>query len=74
MIISMICKVLLGEERGKTVGAMDELNDGFEEFRMVQEGANVDGSEDTRAVRGKLQRRAEVVPCGTVEEIVGPSF
>jgi hypothetical protein len=53
---------------------MDELDDGFEEFRVVQEGANVDGSEDSRAVRCKLQRWAEMVPCGTVEEIVGPSF
>jgi hypothetical protein len=41
---------------------------------VVQEGADVDGSEDPRAVRCELQGQVEMLPCRAVEEVVGPSF
>ncbi len=53
---------------------MNELDDRFEESWVVQEGANIDGSEDPRAVRCELQRRAEVFPRRAVEEVVGPGL
>jgi hypothetical protein len=43
--------VIRARDSAKTAGLDDEIDDGFEEFRMVQHGANVHRAQDTSTVR-----------------------
>jgi hypothetical protein len=52
----------------ETIRLIDKVDDGLEEFRVVKESANINGTKDSRIVGCKLEWSTQMLPCWAMDK------